>query len=286
MANIFLAWQNRVDEGALSGGSWLSSLPLANLQSRVLQKVARSSNVLLASTRFDVDLGAARAVGVLALVVHNLSVGAKVRLTGADNAGFTSPTYQSAWVDVWPSGMIPQELLEWEDDNFWLGTLSAEARAGYQSPFIHILPATQSLRYWRVEIDDTTNAAGYVHIGRAFLARGWRPTVNYSYGAGLNWDDPTGVETSLSGAEFFDQRSKARLMQFQLQYVSSTEAYAYALELQRLAGISGEVLVVPDSDDLAQQPMRSFLGRLRRTGAVTQPKPTAFDVPFEVKEIM
>lgn len=286
MANIFLAWQNRADEGTLSGGSWLSTLPLANLQNRQVQKVARSTNATLGSTKFDLDLGSAKPVSVVALVVHNIGVSGKVRVTGASNGTFTSPEYQSAWVDVWPTGMIPQDLLEWEDDNFWLGTLSAEARAGYQSPFIHILPSTTSLRYWRVEIDDTTNAAGYIHIGRLFIAQGWRPTVNYAYGAGLGYDDPTPVDTSLSGAEYFDHRSKYRLMSFRLEYITGTEAYSYALQLQRLSGISGEILVVPDSDEAVLQPVRSFVGRLKQIGQVTQPKPTAYSVNFEIKELL
>ena len=36
MSNILLAYQNRTDEGVLSGGSWLASLPLVNLQNRLV----------------------------------------------------------------------------------------------------------------------------------------------------------------------------------------------------------------------------------------------------------
>lgn len=286
MANIFLAWQNRVDEGTLSGGSWTAGLPLTNLQNRQVQKVARSTNATLASTKFDVNLGAAKPIGVLALVVHNISVLGKVRVTGADNAAFTSPVYQSAWIDVWPGNMIPQSLLEWEEDNFWLGTLTAEARAGFQSPFIHILPSVVSLQYWRVEIDDTLNSASYINIGRLFMARGWTPTMNYSYGATIAYDDQTPVETSLSGAEFFDQRSKYRVMNFDLRYITGTEAYSYALELQRVAGISGEVLVVPDPADTVNQPLRAYVGRLKQLGRVTAYLPDTFSVNFEIKELL
>lgn len=452
MANIFLAWQNRVDEGTLSGGSWLSTLPITNMQTRQVQKVARTTNAANASTLFTLDLGSAKQIGVLAAVVHNMSVTAKVRVRGsASSTGFTNllvsptdysnaawsktnitvtpaattapdgtstaiklaataaaatsvvqvvtatatthahtiyirrgsgdthanlfliqnvttatniayvsvnyatgvltpigpqvgtatiqqidadwwrltlesaagisvgntlsiyncftgavesagefayvfqpallagaaPAYDSAWVDVWPAGVIPTELLEWEDDNFWLGTLSAEARAGFQSPFILRLPAVTSARYWRVEIFDASNGDGYIQIGRLFMARGWTPTVNYAYGAGLGYDDPTPVDTSLSGAEFFDQRSKYRVMTFRLEYITEPEAYSYALELQRLAGISGEVLVMPDGgENIGQQPLRSFVGRLRQLGQIGQPKPTAYTAPFEIKELL
>lgn len=287
MANIFLAWQNRTDEGTLSGGSWLSSLPLTNLQNRQVQKVSRSNGVTASATKFDIDLGTAKSIGVVALVVHNISVTGTVRITASDSAAFTTLYYDSANVAVWPAGVIPQDLLEWEDDNFWLGTISQQARAGYQAPFIHKLSSIKNMRYWRVEIIDTSNSDGYIQIGRLFMARGWTPTVNYSYGSGLGFQDPTPVDTSLSGAEYFDVRSKFRVMQFSLPYITDSEAYSYALDLQRLAGVSGEILVMPDGGaNVSQQPQRSFVGRLRQLGAIKQPNPTAYSVDFEVKELL
>jgi hypothetical protein len=448
MANIFIAWQNRVDDGTVSGGSWLSSNPLTNVQNRQVQKVARSTNAANSSTKFDLDLLTQQTIGVFALVVHNISSTGKIRIsasndstaynnivadpnniaatswtkvgidplpnatvapdgtttaaivredafngqhfaqqslgtfsgarfvegwikaagrtkgelqivgvggtaaitfdlaaktitsssgaammtehadgwfkitssanftsasisiqfqifddagnasyTGNGSSGFATWGFRSAggsglaadsgWVDVWPSGVIPTDLLEWEDDNFWLGTISAQARAGFQSPFIWRLPSLALARYWRCEIFDSSNSDGYVQIGRVFLARGWTPSVNFSYGGGLGYQDPTPVLTSLSGAEYFDVRSKFRVMTFELQYISDSEAYNYALELQRLAGVSGEVLVMPDGgSDAGTQPLRSFVGRIRQAGAVVQTKPTAYTVNFEIKELL
>lgn len=287
MADILLAWNNRTDEGTLSGGSWTATLPLANLQNRQVQKVARSSNATTAATQFTIDLGQPRNIGVLALVVHNISVAGTVRVIGSDNPAFTSPLYDSGAVAVWPTGVIPAELLEWEEDNFWLGTLSQQARAGYQSPFILRTGANgQVLRYWRVEISDTTNSDGYVQIGRLFMAQAWTPGVNYAYGAALGYEDPTLVDTSLSGAEFFDVRSRSRKFRFGLQYLEATEAYAYALELQRTAGISGEVLLVPDSDDAPNAFRRNYVGRLSQVAPVTQPLPDGYEAAFEIKELL
>lgn len=286
MSNLLLAWQNRTDGGTLSGGSWLPNLPLTNLQYRQVQKVARTTDDSNASTQFTIDLGSAQSISVIALVVHNISVTGKVRIIGDDAADFLTPVYDSGWNNAWPYGVIPQSLLEWEDDNFWFGTLSSAARAGYQSPYILNIASPQVLRYWKVLIDDTTNPDNYIQIGRLFMARGWQPGVNYAYGASLGYQDPTPVDMSLSGAEYFDMRSKYRVMNFNLQYITNTEAYSYALELQRLAGVSGEVLVMPDPDTVSTQPIRSFVGRLRQIGAVSQPQPTAYSVNFEVKELL
>ncbi len=90
MANIFLAWQNRADEGVLSGGSWLSALPLSNLQNRQVQKVARSASTATTATQFDIDLQGNKSIGVIALIVHNISVSGRVRFRAANAAsGFT-----------------------------------------------------------------------------------------------------------------------------------------------------------------------------------------------------
>lgn len=286
MANITLAWQNRTDDGTLSGGSWQASLPLTNLQNRQVQKVARSVDALTASTQFAINLGQPRTIGVIALVVHNISVSGQVRITGSDSPSFSTLYYDSGWVNAWPSGQIPLNLLEWEEDNFWLGTLSSSARAGYQSPYIHVLSTAAYLQYWKVEVSDTGNPDGYVQIGRLFMSPTWVPSINYSYGAGLGYTDPTPIETSLSGAEYFDTRSKFRVFEFKLDYILDTEAYAYALELQRIAGTSGEVLVVPNKDDTSNMPMRSFVGRLLQIGRIQQPQPTAYSVTFQIKELL
>ncbi len=64
-------------------GSWLAALPLTNLQARELAKVARSSDAALASTRFDIDLGVARACRLVALPKHTISSVGKVRIRAA-----------------------------------------------------------------------------------------------------------------------------------------------------------------------------------------------------------
>lgn len=286
MSNILLAYHNQTDSGTLSGGSWLSTLPLVNLQNRLVQRVARSNGATLAATKFDMDFGVAKTIGVVALVVHNMSVSAKVRVQADDAADFATPTYDSGWVDVWPSGQIPQDLLNWEDDNFWLGTISASARAGYQSPYIHVLSAAQTYRYWRIEVDDTTNSDGYVHIGRLFMSPAWTPNINYSYGDTLGYAPTTKVETSLSGAEYFDVTSSPREFTFKLGGLDDSEAYDYALQIQRLCGIHGEILQIPDQADTSRIPVRAFVARITGITPIDHSNPDRHQAVFKLRELI
>lgn len=286
MSNVLLAWNNRADVATLSGGNWSATLPITNLQNRQVQKVARTAGVALSDTVITADFGTAQSINCIALVVHNLSESAKVRITAASNSGFTSPEYQSPWIEVWPAGLINAHLLEWEDDNFWLGTMSAEQRAGYNAPFLHVLPAPIYMRYWRIEIDDVGNPAGYVQVGRLFAAKSWQPQYNMAYGAALGFEDPSETVTSLGGAEYFDVRGRYRVHRFALEVLSKDERYTYIHELQRLVGTTGEVLVVPNPADPSTLIQRSFVGRLRKLDAPAQPHYRIFSANFEIKELL
>lgn len=73
MANCIIASPNLIDSGTLSGGSWVATLPVTNLQNRLLGKVARSTNAVLTSTKFTITYASAIYADVLALVAHNFS---------------------------------------------------------------------------------------------------------------------------------------------------------------------------------------------------------------------
>jgi hypothetical protein len=287
MASQFLLGTlNRIDATTLTGGSWMGSLPLSNIKDRRLSRLARSTNALAASTMFDLDLGAPRSVGVIALVAHNLSVTATVRVLGDDASDFATPVYDSGAVAVWPAGVIPQSLLEWEDDNFWLGTVSQEALAGFKTPFIVLPASAQTLRYWRVSITDTSNPDGYVQIGRVYIGSAWQPDFDRSYGASLGYDDVSQVEESLSGEEFYDVRRKRRIHRFELGWLSQTEALDRVLDMQRLQGTTGEILIVPNVTDTTNRSKVSFLGRLKSLDPVPQHLSQYWSSQFEIQEIL
>lgn len=285
MANLKLGFPNRIDAATVSGGSWQSTLPLTNIKDRRLSRLARSTSAALANTIINIDLGAAKTVGAVALVTHNLSAGALVRVRGDDAADFITPLYDSGWLNAWPSGAIPISLLEWEDDNFWLGTVNSEAIAGYQSPYINIIDSRPVLRYWRIEINDTTNAAGYVQVGRVFIGDTWTTTYNPVYGVGLGTEDQTQIESSMGGEEYFDISKRYRVHRFSLKALSPTEAYSRVIDMQKLAGVSGEILIIPDASDISNGFRRNFLCRMRSLSPVVDEAYGIKSVDFEVKEI-
>ena len=286
MANIIIGYNSRVDSATLDGGAWSATLPQSNLQNRIISKVARTTTDAIASATINVDLTAPYAIGAVALIAHNISTSGLVRVQGDDANDFATPLYNSGWVEVWTNGIIPEALLEWEDDNFWLGTLSAATRAGYRVPYINLNAAKTVARYWRIEVDDTTNVDTYIQIGRLFMSDYWQPAHNYVYGAQMSFEDPTNIAVSVGGQEYFDARSRYRIHRIRLEFVSEADAYAEAFELQRIVGVSGEVLIVPDSADTTNGVMRNFVGRLRSLSPITISPNNLFALDLDVKELL
>lgn len=285
MANAILAFPNRADEATLSGGSWATGLPLNNLKNRIISKVARSTDDALGSTKFDAALTKDRPVRVLALVNHNLSLGAKYRIRGSLVNDFATTVVDTGWQDVWPV-LYPAAALEWEDDNWWTGRPIAEEIAGYTWSLIHIFDSAHIARYWRIEIDDTDNAAGYVQIGRLFLASQWQVTTNITWGAQLGYQPRTLVDEAIGGAEYFDRRPAPRVARVALDWMSVDEAMSRALELQRQAGIDAEVLFVYDPQDTAHKLRRSFLARLRSLNPIEHASYDRMTTAFDLKELL
>ncbi|MFS8973854.1 hypothetical protein PO002_04970 [Cupriavidus necator] len=292
MANVLIAHPNIADGGTLSGGAW--QVPVSNLQDRRLSRLARSATAAKADTQFTLDLGEAKLLSVIAVVKHNLSTTAVWRARVSHDAGFASPIYDSA-LDLppgasptlpyaWPV-LYPIGMLEWEDDNFWSGTVSEEERLAYPSILLIVLPRLTPGRYIRIDIEDEGNPDGYVELGRLFVGRAWQPQYNAKWGASVGWETDTTPQRALSGALYFDRKAARRVTRFELGHLSNDEAMSRVFETQRRAGVDGEILLVWDQDDLINRLRRSYLGRLRQLSPITQAFLNNSNTPFEIEEL-
>lgn len=284
MANAIIAYGNMVGDADLSGGSWLAGLPLDNLKDRLQSTPAKSTDVALASTQFDIDLGPEQFCQIIALVNHNFGLKALYRVRTSDTPDFIVSTTDTGWLEVWPAVFNTAEL-EWEAINYWDGRYTEANRAGYNWTQVVDLGGARSVRYIRVEISDLENTAGYVQIGRVFIAPAWQPVVNMSYGAALSWETATLIDEAIDGTEYFDERTPRRVATFALNAMTEDEAMGRAFEIQRQMGVSNEVLFLWDPDDTVHALRRQFLGRLRTLSKIENPYLARWNTAWEIKEL-
>jgi hypothetical protein len=283
MAKLQLSLANVADAATLSGGLWLGTAPLANLQQKLLSKVARSVDLLATSTRLDIDIGnASTIVRFVAMARHNLTTAATYRITAGTTVG-GADIYDSTTLPVWPAVYLPEDL-EWEDDNWWEGQISTAEAEGYPIALEHDVGSNIRARYWRIALTDAANPAGYVELARLWMGPLWAPQRNLSYGAGLTWEARSVSEYSLGGVLFSEPRPPARVLRLTLNALNDAEAYGTLLDAQRRVGTDGEVWVIPNWDDAARRFKRDFLARFRRFDPIAHIHNRLHETSFELEE--
>lgn len=255
MATI-LGYSNQIDTAGLSGGSWHASYPLTNLQTRNLGEKARTTNALAASSVLNLDLGSAQTIGVVALVAHNLSAAATVRIQGSSAADQSVALYDS----------------------------TALVYSG--SDYAMALPTPVAARYWRISISDTSNPAGYVQMGRVFCGWAFKPTNPIDWNPALGVDSKTVVMEALDGTEYFDERPNHRVFQGQWSWLSDPEAYSFLIAIQRSHDVSREIYLIADDTDLNYRGTRNFLARFRQLSPIEWPYLNAHSCGIELGELL
>lgn len=283
--NVIFAHPNRLDDATLSGGNWLPSLPLENLQDRFLAHVARSAGLANNDTQILVDLGYPRPVRLLAMLAHNGSSSAQVQIIGADDAACTQVKVDTGRQDLWPTIFSPGTV-EWEENSFWLGVPEAAERAKYPAVYTHIFDQEVVARYWCINIFDSANTDGWFEFGRLVVSPGWQPSWNMSLGVSLAVVDPSKVSESLGGAQFFDRRPQKRVARFALDHLDTVEAYERAFDMVQSLGRAGEVFVVLDPTDKRNLLRRAFLARVDDGSALQRPDKARHTMRFSLTEVV
>ena len=151
--------------------------------------------------------------------------------------------------------------------------------------YIHLL-TFPSARYWRVDLIDEANAAGYVEAGRVFIGGQLATMLNAQYGATIGYRDRSTSIEAYDGAEYFEDRRIPREMTLTWPVLTDAEANLGALELQRQQGTTREVLVMWDRADTLLAPARTFLGRLTSLSPVRAAAYGINEAAVAVKELL
>lgn len=307
-ANLVIAHPNRIDADpkyatvAFSGGAWEPDLPLTNLAVASLSDVARSVDVALSSTRFWVDLGRTRDISVFAIpwmrgymdgaeVAPPKSLTIRARAFPAMDDTLTAISGSDTdWQDLCPVTYPLGTLPTWHP-SFVDGKMSDEEwdelhSTGGGMPYWHLWDTPVIARYWLVEIDASTSGYDAIDIPRAVFAPGHQYTVNFAYGGSLEWEDPTQVETSMGGAEFFEVLDGKMVFRFGIDYLPEDEALIQVRDMQVNRGISGQLFAILHPDDTVHRHRRAMLCRMRTLPALEYAVFGRDKATFELSQII
>lgn len=275
--SVLIAYDNRTDEGTISGSGWSAELPLENLQNKIITKVARVES---SSASLSVSWNNPIPIRVVGLIRHNLTQDATVTITLKSQAGSALYSSSKRWKGR------PFALREWEEPDF----ISGEPRDTFRSRHSRItyIDCGKNFGVKTLTISISGNNMPYIQIGRLFTGKAWCPAINYQSGQKLWYEQITDKRRALGGTLYTDLRANYRVVQFGLSYLTQDEALGYAMNMQKNIGDSDECLVNLDPENGVYPDAMTLMGRVRQLSPVEQT--ARIDYPFstayEIEEIV
>lgn len=268
-----------------SGGSFQAAYPVTNLGVLPLANVARTTNLLAASTQFLATADKPRRIGLLALVRHSLSITAQWRVRIYSDTAATALLYDSGFIDVWPV-VYPYAQLEWEDDTYWTGKYTADDLAGYAWTRPLYLNAQYIAGAIRIEITDAANTNGFIDIGAVEIAGGFVAATNFSRSSQFGFRFRTASQEALGGTKYFDRRDKVRVMRGSIDADARDEAMARWFELLRQFDLDIPWFWFPHPDETVHWLRTAYLVRCLDPGLFGYVAGNQNSVPFSVEEVL
>jgi len=243
---ISFFWRNKVESATLYPSTQASATFAAtNVANYQLQEKWRTSSAT--AQHLTLDFGAQAMIDTIVIWAHNLSASATVRVRIADNLAMADPVYDTTH-DAWGA------LYGYDDGGYdeagydGVPLLTDENNLKYYT--IILLDAAYAGRFVRLDITDDGNTVGYHEIG--WLGIGQRLTLQQDFSMGANvagWIDPSERDTMQAGNTFVTKRTKYRMADYSLDFLSKSEAFNAVSDMLRICGGSRPVVVIPYPDD-------------------------------------
>ncbi|MEX1107439.1 MAG: hypothetical protein WEC00_00880 [Dongiaceae bacterium] len=251
-----IGWVNALAQAAITASSEVANLPASNLVSSPHRADRwRSDDASDAWLAFD--LGVETELGVIGLFGSNLTAAGEWRV----RVGST------------PGG----------DDIHDTGLVNAGVSIGYGQALLLPDPAPVG-RYLTIDLSDAgVSLQGYHEAGFAWAGPFWSPERNFSFGWPTGWRDPSEKTRSRGGQVWPDRLPKYRMVELRFEWLNETESRDGFMELQRLAGTTENVVVVPRPDRAARN-KESVLGHIVTLGDSTHVSANVFASRLGVEE--
>ena len=266
-------------------GSFQAAYPVTNLSAPPLARVARTTDATAANTVIVATSAIRQLVGLIGLVRHNLSLTAQIRARLYADAAMTVLAYDSGLKPVWPRA-YPFGTLQWGDPRWWNGTYSSDELTGTSWTWPLWIGQAVLASAVRLDIADTSNAAGFIQAGMLELAAGHELETNFSYDTQYGLELNTQGTKAQGGALYFDRRPSARVIKGAIKYASRDEALAQHFERLRQFDLDTPFLWMPRPDEPQHWLRTVFLARQEDPGLSAIATAKRDTVPFSFAEVL
>lgn len=252
MGTLTIYHTNAIETATLSGGSWDATLSLEKLRDPRPQLKAQSADTQLTSTQFRISLVVPRTLIGIQLISTNLSQAAQYKVSWYSDSGFTTLVDTTGWVAVGESidWSDTDEWPEWESEDFWLGSqafvdpdnLGRDLRIRFAAEIV--------AQYIKIEIDDTSNAAGAIRIGHVYVGTAFVPTLNFAPDSNrIARVTNTSMRRTPGGARYYARRGAGQAMVVAWPHLPSEEVLGEIDDIVLIHDIDKPVYVDRDPEN-------------------------------------
>jgi hypothetical protein len=236
-ANVRMIIVNESDSATLTASPVLvATLPVENLQDQTRARLARTTG--LATPQYiRGDWPAQKAISAFALVRHNLTAGATLRLKLWDGHNQTGTL-------VYDSGDVSlgEGIPGWGTFGWGVVPWGASIFSDWPVAFATLWFTLVSALSFELQMTDSGNTAGYMEASRLFLGKYFEPLKNMSYGVDCHWEEDTEQTQTDGGTIRSDPFTPYRLWQFDLGSLTSSEI-ASLMQFARNTGKRSDLFV-------------------------------------------
>jgi hypothetical protein len=266
-------------------GFWSASKPLTNMLDLNPQRAAEAiDNRDTASTRFRVDLGMQRNVGVIAFAGLRATSNGLFEMKAGVDSTFAYNEYETGVVPTWPVDSVAGELDAY--DRWTLnGVYTSDEYTAHGMPSVFIPPTRIGVRYIDVVIRDVT-AVEPLTIGCFGVYDVWEPPINFEYDWKLTIVDDSVVTRVPRGSSFIDQRGIRKRLDLGLP-VDEDEVWTRGFGLALAKGKSVPFWVVPFSDtsEITKFEKAAVYGLVSTDTVLSNPFVGRYALPVQLEQL-
>lgn len=191
----------------------------------------------------------------------------------------------TGWYDVWAQIYAPYTLW-YGHPSVADGKATPEEAPRRKIPFVYIGDGVTIARYWRFDVDDTDNAAGYLSFARGFMFPGYQPTRGVKYGVQFGRISNSTLVTSKGGADIPNEQPNARNFLVGIDNLPEDEAMSLLFDLLDDADTTKQIFFIFDKADTIHKHRRMFTARIKKLDPLMVPTFELMDAVIEVQEVI
>jgi hypothetical protein len=219
---VRICWDNRdVENGLITASSEAVNFPVANLQDPLRSVCWRSQGI--ENQYLTIDKVAARYCAIIALINHNLTYAAQIKVKSSNSPDFSVLEREEITFNAW------EPMIGYGEGGYGMnsyGGLPLEADRSFYNPNPILIMYLDPLeaRYERISFIDPTNPDGYIEVGVPFCGL-YDEYPNPEFGFSYDARDESEHSYSPGGVRWTDIVPARRLQEF--PYAVFDDAYKY-----------------------------------------------------------